>query len=54
MEGADDCARDEGQGNEGDTLRAQPAMGREVTPDENNEAETCEEDIGSDDRRPHG
>ena len=54
IEGADDRARDERQGNERDPARAKPAMGCQVTPDENNEPETREEDISGDDPRPHG
>ena len=54
IEGADDRARDERQGNERDTARAEPAMRRQVAPDEDGESETREEDVDGDDPDAHG
>ena len=45
--------RDEGQGHDHDTAHADPAMRRQVAPDEDHESETREEHVRRDGPGPH-
>ena len=50
----DDRPRDEGQGHEDDTAHSDPAMRRQVAPDEDHESETREEHVCRDGPSPQG